>query len=275
MQDAVPITIGQEFEAYGASIRRSIDDLKFVGENILELNVGKNAIGTGINTHPEFTLKTCEYLKEINGFEWRVNPDAIYGTQYHTIFLKVSNALRMLAVNVNKIVSDLIILSSGPRTGINELILPPVEPGSSIMPGKVNPNVAEMMKMICFQVFGNDTVINFAANAGQLELNYMAPLESKNLIESLDILTNGIKTFDEICVSGIKVNEKVNRFNFENSAGLATLLNPYIGYDNAAEIVNESLESGKSIPELVIEKGLMDKEKLDKILSENVTKPNM
>lgn len=267
LQDAVPITLGKEFNAYATTIEKNITRINQNIKYLLELNIGKNAIGTGVNTSPRFSKLVIQNLIKSEKIAWKQAKDSIYATQNITDFLQFSQALKALAVDLNKIANDLRLLSSGPRTGLTEIKLPAVEPGSSIMPGKINPSIAEMLNMVCFQVIGNTETISEAVQAGQLELNVMTPVIAKNLIESLDILTTSIKTFDNLCVKGIKANKEVCKYYFEHSTGLATLLNPIIGYDKAAEIVNESLKTGKTITELVLEKKLMNKKDLDKLLN--------
>ena len=266
LQDAVPITLGQEFHAYATTIEKNILRINNNIKYLLELNIGKNAIGTGINTNPKFSKLIIKHLIKLNKIPWKESKDPIYTTQNITDFLQFSETIKSLAVDLNKIANDLRLLSSGPNTGLREIKLPAVEPGSSIMPGKVNPSIAEMLNMVCFQVIGNNEAISEATAAGQLELNVMTPLIAKNLIENIEILTKAIKTFNERCVKGIKADKEVCQYYFEHSVGLATLLNPYIGYDKAAEIVNKSLRTGKTIAQLVLEKKLLTKEQLDKLL---------
>jgi aspartate ammonia-lyase len=273
LQDAVPITLGQEFHAYAIAVQKNRQRIKTKIEELLTLNVGKNAIGTGINTHPSFTSRMVKHLKKQTKYPWKVSEHPIYATQFSTAFLDISQTVTLLAVDVNKIVNDLRLLSSGPHTGFNEIILPAVEPGSSIMPGKINPSIGEMLNMVCYQVMGNNHTIEHAANASQLELNVMTPVIAKNLIESLTILTNGTTTFTKRCVQGIKANKAQCQWYVENSAGLATILNPVIGYDKAAEVVKESLQTKKSIKSVVIKRKIMSGKAFDKLVHSSTT-PN-
>lgn len=207
LQDAVPISLGQEFKAYSVSIEKNIIRLKNSLDSLYVLNIGKNAIGTGVNTNTRFTKLILKHLRKINKEKWNESNNPVYSTQSLTDFLEVSQNLKLLAIDLNKICNDLKLLSSGPNTGLYEIKLPAVEPGSSIMPGKVNPSMAEMLNMVCFQVIGNDESISLAADSGQLELNVFIPVIAKNLIESLDILTNGVNAFDRKCIKGIKAND--------------------------------------------------------------------
>ncbi|MFQ5620845.1 MAG: aspartate ammonia-lyase [Candidatus Nanoarchaeia archaeon] len=275
LQDAVPITLGQEFHAYATSTADNMKRLLQALPSLKELNAGRNAIGTGVNTHPKFTKKICNNLSKLTHTKWTPSRDPIQATQSATVFFALSSNLRLLANDLTKLANDLRLMSSGPRTGINELYLPAVEPGSSIMPGKINPSMAEMLNMVCFQVMGNDEAISLAAQAGQLELNVMMPLIGKNLLESIDLLTNAISAFTKRCVKGIKVNKKACKYYLEHSTGLATLLNPYVGYDAAAELVKEMLRTGKSLTNLIREKKLLSEKDLKNLLNpKNITSPN-
>lgn len=276
LQDAVPITLGQEFNAYATTIEKDVVRIKQTFPALLELNIGKNAIGTGINTAPEFSPVIIKHLNKLTGVSWKTCKDPIYATQNHSCFLELSSALRMLAVDVNKVANDLKLLSSGPHTGLDEITLPAVEPGSSIMPGKVNPSIPEMMNMVCYQVIGNDVCVSEAVQSGQLELNVMTPVVAKNLVESITILTNGAATFNNLCIKGITANKKRCQQYFEQSAGLATFLNPMIGYEKAAEVVKESIKSRKTIRQVIIEKRILSKKEVDELLDyKKVTQPNL
>ncbi len=276
LQDAVPITLGQEFRAYATSINKNIKRLQETEKEIYELNIGKNAIGTGINTHPGFTKLAIQKLRQIHGIQWKEAKDPIYATSNLTSLLNVAQSIQLLVVDLNKIANDLRLLNSGPTTGFNEINLPVTEAGSSIMPGKVNPNIAEMLNMVCLHIMGNNETVNLAVQAGQLELNVMMPLIANSLFDSFDIGTKAIKTFDKKCIRGIKVNKKICEYYFEKSLGMATLLNPYIGYEKATEVVEESVKKGKSIREVVLENKLMSEKDLDKVLNyKNVTSPNL
>ena len=267
LQDAVPMTLGQEFHAYAYMVEKDIQRIKKTMDFLIKLNIGGNAIGTGINTNVKFKKKIIINLRMINKVNWKSSEDYISDTQSVTDFLDVSEMLKIIAIDLIKIANDFRLLSSGPITGLKEIKLPAIEPGSSIMPGKINPSIAEMMNMICFQVIGNNEAISYSAQAGQLELNVMMPLIAHDLLDSLDILNNGIKIFINKCIIGIKVNKEVCKYYFEHSMGLATLLNPYIGYDKASWVVKESLKTGKSISGVVLEKRLLTKDKLDEIFN--------
>jgi len=265
LQDAVPITLGQEFKAYATGIEENIRRINAVLEQLQYMNIGKNAIGTGVNTSPRFTKLVLKELKKITKLSWKEAKDPIYATQNLRVFLETSHVLDELTIDVHKISQDLQLLSSGPTTGFHEINLPAVEPGSSIMPGKINPSMAEMMSMVCYQVMGNNSAIERATQAGQLELNVMTPVIAKNLIESLHILETGIEIFNKKCVKGIKANKEVCDFYFKHSLGRATLLTPYLGYDETAELVKESVKKNVPVYDLVLQKKLLDKKTLDKI----------
>ena len=269
MQDAVPVTLGQEFAAYAHALRKSLKRTEMATEFIKELGVGGNAVGTGINTKTEFRANIIKALNKNTGEEYRVAENGLEGTQFLTDMAGMSAALRMLATDLLKIVNDLRLLSSGPNTGIGEIILPPVEPGSSIMPGKINPSICEAANMACIQVLGYDHAVAIAATAGQLELNTHMPLVGMNLIKSFNTLRRVCQSLAEKCVSGITADEEVCNRNFEISAGLATVLNPLLGYDKVAVLVKESLKTGKTLKELVKEKELMSAEELEVLLKKS------
>jgi aspartate ammonia-lyase len=276
LQDAVPITLGQEFHAYSTSIKENITKIKHVSNVLKKLNLGGTAIGTGFNTHPRYRKIVLNHLRKITGLNLGSKEDLIEATQNSKDFLELSGVLRLAAVDLIRISNDLRLLNSGPKTGFNEIILPEVQFGSSIMPGKINPSIPEALNMICFQVIGNDLAILMATQAGQLELNIMNPAIAHNLLQSTEILANGIKMFNEKCIKGIKANKGLCNYYLENSMGTATALAPYIGYDKTAKIVKESLKTNKSIKYLIIKQKLLTKEQLKKILSyNNLTKPNL
>lgn len=267
LQDAVPIRLGQEFRAYAVSLRKGIDKLRRAAESLLELNLGATAVGTGLLAEPKYIDRVPLVLAELTGFPFRRAEDLVQATQSMGAFVEVSGGLRYLAVELSKICNDLRLMSSGPHTGLAEIRLPPVQPGSSIMPGKVNPVIAEMCNMVCFQVMGNDVAIAKAAEAGQLELNVMMPGIAFALLLSIDLLTNASRVLDERCVRGITADEERCRYYVEHSAGLATALSPYIGYAAAAEIAKEFVATGKPIRQIALERGLLSPEELDRILS--------
>jgi len=235
-------------------------------EKLLELGIGGSAVGTGINTHPQYQKKVIQYLREITGYKFKGSKNLIASMQSMGDFISLSAKLKLLSVELIRIANDLRLLSSGPGTGISEIRLPAVQPGSSIMPGKVNPVMAEVLNMVCFQVIGNDMTITMAGQAGQLELNVMMPVINYNLLSSIHLLTNVIKLFTERCVSGIEADEERCSEFAESSAGLATILNPFIGYEAAAKLAKEALLTKRSIIDLVIEKGILTNEEAKSIL---------
>jgi aspartate ammonia-lyase len=276
LQDAVPIRMGQEFGAYSVAIRKNREALEACIPELLELGIGGTAVGTGLNAEPAYIKAILEELTVATGFPLTAAPDLFEAMQNMDPFLALSSALRRTAVNLGRIANDLRLLASGPRTGLDEIRLPAIQPGSSIMPGKINPSMAEMTNMVCFQVMGCDQAVLLATQAGQLELNVMMPLISWNLIFSMELLRNCVQKFTESCISGITVNEERCRRYLEDSLGLVTVLAPYIGYNASAAIAKESVYSGRSIREIVLEQGLMTTEKLDRIMQpEHLTEPGL
>jgi aspartate ammonia-lyase len=267
LQDAVPMTLGQEFEAYAVMLTEEIERLNHNVRLFLEINMGGTAIGTGINAEPGYSDLVVKFMSEITWFPFVLASNLVEATQDTGAFIMYSSALKRLAVKLSKISNDLRLLSSGPRAGFNEINLPPMQPGSTIMPGKVNPVIPEAINQIAFKVIGNDLSITMAAEAGQLELNVMEPLIVQSLFENIDFLINGINIFNKKCITGITANEEVCRMMVYNSIGLVTALNPYIGYEASTKIAKEALESGKSVYELVLQNKLMTKDKLDEILN--------
>ncbi len=260
LQDAVPVRLGQEFGAYAQAIAKGQRRVEAAREPLLELGIGGSAAGTGLNTHPEYRTRMIAELSTLSGFPVRAGEDLFELMQSMTPFADVSAALRNVALDVTRIASDLRLLSSGPRTGLAEITLPAVQPGSSIMPGKVNPSIPEMVNQVCWHVMGADTAVAYAVQAGQLELNVMMPVMAYELVFSSRILTNAIKAFRERCVDGIVANEATCRHFAERSLGLATVLNPVIGYAKAAEVAKEAVASGRSVVEVVRELGLLTPE---------------
>jgi aspartate ammonia-lyase len=274
LQDAVPMTLGQEFGAYAVMVGEDEERLKEASLLIREINLGATAIGTGINAHPDYAALVCRRLAEITGIPLITAQNLVEATQDAGAFVQVSGVLKRVAVKLSKICNDLRLLSSGPRAGLNEINLPPRQAGSSIMPGKVNPVIPEVVNQIAFEVIGNDVAVSFAAEAGQLQLNAFEPIIAHSLFESLKHLRRGIQTLTERCVRGITANREHLRAMVENSIGLVTALNPFIGYANATAVAQEALASGASIYDLVLAKGLLAKETLDDILRpEMLTKP--
>ena len=275
LEDAVPIRYGQVFGGYAASLEKCIVRLAASENSMLELGIGGTAVGTGINTHPDFKKTIISELGELTGFKfYQGNSIMLHWSMAG--FADVSCALRTLAIDLNKISNDLRLLNSGPKAGISELILPEVEPGSSIMPGKINPSIPEAVNMVCFQVMGNDHAVALAAEAGQMELNVMTPLIAFDLLWSIELLTNTIRMLREDCVSGIIVDEKRCAELLENSHALATVLNPYIGYDKVAELVKTALSENKSFRQVLIEKDIIPEKYLNEILdAKKMTEPRV
>ncbi len=274
LQDAVPMTLGQEFEAYAATLTEEIERLEQNSRLFYEMNMGATAIGTGINADPDYAA-TCErHLREVTGLPMVTASNMIEATNDTGAFIMNSSALKRLAVKLSKICNDLRLLSSGPRCGLGEINLPPMQPGSSIMPGKVNPVIPEVVNQVAFRVIGNDLTVTIAGEAGQLELNVMEPIIVHCIFESIEMLANAMNTLREKCIVGITANEEVCRNMVYNSIGLVTALNPYLGYETSTELAKAALETGKGIYDLVLEKKLMSKEELDNVLKpENMVKP--
>lgn len=274
MQDAVPIRLGQEFAAYGTVIRKAGESLREAGHALRELGLGGSAVGTGLNTHPEYRARAVANLSRISGETLVPAEDLRWAMQSNAPMAQVSGALRNLALEMIRISNDLRLLSSGPKTGFNEIHLPSLQPGSSIMPGKINPVMAELAAMVSFQVIGNDTAVALAVQAGQLELNVMMPTMAYSVLQSITIMTNMLRQFTDRCVSGITANEERCRYYAESTIALATALNPYIGYAKAAELVKESVASGESIVDLARKKQLLTEEQIREILDpEKMTEP--
>jgi len=250
MQDAVPMRLGQEFAAYGLAIQKGQQFLKIASETLRELGLGGSAVGTGINTHPDYRVKAVAHLARISGQQLVPAEDMRWAMQSNACMADVSSALRGIALETIRISNDIRLLSSGPNTGFAEIYLPSLQPGSSIMPGKINPVIPELAAMVSFQVIGNDTAVAYAVQAGQLELNVMMPTMAYNVLQSVTILGNMLRQFDEYCVRGITANEARCQMYAQSTVSLATALNPYIGYAKAAEIVKESVATGKSIIEI-------------------------
>ncbi|MDK2858620.1 MAG: aspartate ammonia-lyase [Verrucomicrobiota bacterium] len=267
LQDAVPVTLGQEFTAWAQALRKAKRRIACARMDLHELGIGGNAIGTGVNTPAAFRGEIIKALNQATGQEYRIAENGIEITQFLSDLGAFSGALKMLALDLNQIVNNLRLLSSGPNTGLGEVNLPPVEPGSSIMPGKINPSICEAANMGCLQVIGNDAAVAAGCAAGQLELNTHMPLVGANLVKSLKILTEVCAALDEKCVHGITANEAVCKNYFERSAGLPTILNPILGYDRVALLVKESLSTGKPLTELVREKKLMPEDEFKSLLT--------
>ena len=257
LMDAVPIRLGQEFGAYGVNIGKHRESLRLAADKCLELGIGGTAVGTGLNAHPKYRTMMVKQLQKQLGMKFISAGDYFEAMQSLRPIVEVSGALRNLAQDMIRITNDLRLLGSGPTTGLSEINLPPVQPGSSIMPGKVNPSMAEMAAMVCFQAIGCDTTVMLAAQAGQLELNVMMPVVAFNLLHSMEILRNALDVLNRFCISGISANAARCQSYAENSVSIVTVLNPHIGYLAAAEIAKESVKTGKAIRELVAERGLL------------------
>lgn len=266
LQDAVPIRLGQEFAAYGKVLARDIVRIQRTKEHLYEVNMGATAVGTGLNADPRYIRKVTELLADISGFPLRCAEHMVDATQNTDAYTEVSAALKVCMINMSKIANDLRLLASGPQAGFGELTLPPRQPGSSIMPGKVNPVMCEVVNQVAFQVIGNDHTICLASEAGQLELNVMEPVLVFNLLQSLSIMTNVFKVFRIHCVEGIEANEERCRQNVERNVGIITALNPHLGYETAARIAREAIATGKSVRELCLLYHVLTEEELDQIL---------
>jgi aspartate ammonia-lyase len=266
LQDAVPMTSGQEFHAFATNLGEEVLNLDRNVKLLHEINMGGTAIGTGLNAKPGFAELCAKKLSELTGEEFTASPDLVEATPDTGAYVSYSGALKRLAVKLSKICNDLRLLTSGPRCGLKEINLPPMAPGSSIMPGKVNPVIPEVTNQVCFKVIGNDTTVSFAAEAGQLQLNVMEPVIAQSIMESITWLTNAMNTLREKCVNGITVNKERCYEMVKNSIGIVTALNPLIGYKNSTKVAKEALETNRSVYDIVLEKGLLSKEELDKAL---------
>ncbi len=275
LQDAVPIRLGQEFSGYASQVRHGIRAIEATLQHLSELAVGGTAVGTGLNTHPDFPRKVVERLSRATGLALREAPNHFEAQGAQDALVETSGALRLVAVSLMKIANDLRILSSGPRAGIAEIVVPTVQPGSSIMPGKVNPVIPEMVNQVAAQVIGNDAAIAIGGQTPGLDLNTMMPVMHHNLQQSIVILANASRVFAERCVRGIAANEATCRRYAEMSTALVTKLNPIIGYERAAEIAKESERTGIPIKELVVRKGVLKQEEADRLLDPaSLTEPS-
>ncbi|CAG9169277.1 Aspartate ammonia-lyase [Cupriavidus laharis] len=274
LQDAVPMTLGQEFSTYAVMLGEDEARLREAAMLICEINLGATAIGTGITAHPSYAPVVLQHLRTITGIPLETAPNLIEATQDCGSFVQLSGVLKRVAVKLSKTCNDLRLLSSGPRAGLGEINLPPMQAGSSIMPGKVNPVIPEVVNQIAFEVIGNDVTVSFAAEAGQLQLNAFEPIIAHSLFKSISHLRNGCLTLAERCVKGITANADRLRATVENSIGVVTALNPYIGYANATAVAQEAHATGGSVYEIVLQKGLLSKDELDRILRpETLTHP--
>jgi aspartate ammonia-lyase len=274
LQDAVPMTLGQEFGAYAVMVGEDILRVREAQALIRETNMGATAIGTGLNAHPKYAALVTARLRQISGIPLVESQNLVEATQDTGAYVQLSGVLKRVAVKLSKICNDLRLLSSGPRAGLGEINLPRMAPGSSIMPGKVNPVIPEVVNQVAFEVIGNDVTVTMAAEAGQLELNVMEPVIAYNLFTSIDMLGRACITLSDRCIKGITANREHCRRMVENSIGLVTALNPILGYERSTEIANEAMRTGGSVYQIVLDKGYLSKEELDEILTpENMTRP--
>ena len=274
LEDAVPMTLGQTFNGFASILRNEIKNLNFAAEEFLTVNMGATAIGTGIAAEPEYAEKCVKALSKLTGWDVKLSGDLVGATSDTSCLVGYSSAMRRVAVKMNKICNDFRLLASGPRCGLGEINLPAMQPGSSIMPGKVNPVIPEVMNQISYKVIGNDLCVAMSGEAAQMELNAMEPVMAQCCFESADLLMNGFDTLRTLCIDGITANEEVCRRYVHDSIGVVTALNPVIGYKNSTKIAKEALATGKGVYELVREHNILSKEDLDTILKpENMIKP--
>ncbi|WP_099331909.1 aspartate ammonia-lyase [Actinomyces minihominis] len=274
LQDAVPMSLGQEFSGFASIIRAECEYLAQQANLLLTVNLGATAIGTGLNTPPGFQPVVVEKLAEVTGLGIEGSANLIAATSDTSDYVAVHSALKRSATKISQICNDLRLLSSGPRAGLNEINLPEMQAGSSIMPAKVNPVIPEVVNQVCFKVFGNDVAVTFASEAGQLELNVMEPVIAQCLFESIEMLQTGSKVLRTKCIEGITANEEICRANVENSIGIVTYLNDIIGHHEGDIVGKECAATGKSVREVVLERGLLSEEQLDEVLSiDNLLKP--
>ena len=267
LQDAVPMTVGQEFTSWASTIDEDIELISSLSEKMLEINLGGTAIGTGINSDPRYGKKAIRELSKITSLNFRQSKDLVEASSDMGAFVLFSSLLKRLALKLSKISNDLRLLSMGPRAGLNEMNLPPQQPGSSIMPGKINPVIPEAMSQVAYQIVGNDVAISMAAEAGQLQLNAMEPLIAYNILSSIRLLSRAMSMLEERCINGITINERRCREMVDNSIGIITALNPYIGYENSSRIAKAALAQDCSILELIENEGLLEKEQIEEILN--------
>jgi aspartate ammonia-lyase len=274
MQDAVPMTLGQTFGGFASILNDEVANLEFAAKELLTVNMGATAIGTGICSVPGYAKKCVAALSKVTGFEFKLSPDLVAATSDTSSMIGYSSAMKRVAAKMNIICNDLRLLSSGPRCGFNEINLPPMQPGSSIMPGKVNPVIPEVMNQIAYKVIGNDICVTMSGEASQLELNAMEPVMAQCCFESAELLMNGFDTLRVRCIDGITANEEVCKRYVHNSIGIVTALNPFIGYKNSTKIAKEAMETGRGVYELILEHDILSKEDLDTILApENMIQP--
>lgn len=274
LEDAVPMTLGQTFNGFASILEQEVANLNYAAQDFLTVNMGATAIGTGITAEPEYAEKCVAALRQITGLEIRLAKDLVGATSDTSCMVGYSGAMRRIAVKMNKICNDLRLLASGPRCGFGEINLPAMQPGSSIMPGKVNPVIPEVMNQISYKVIGNDLCVTMSGEAAQMELNAMEPVMAQCCFESADLFMNGFDTLRTLCIDGITANEDRCRQEVHDSIGVVTALNPVIGYKNSTKIAKEAQQTGKGVYELVLEHDILSKEDLDTILKpENMIKP--
>ncbi|RDU37730.1 aspartate ammonia-lyase [Neobacillus piezotolerans] len=267
LQDAVPIRLGQEFEAYARVLKRDIKRIQTTREHLYEVNMGATAVGTGLNADPAYIKRAVAYLAEFTGFPLKGSENLVDGTQNTDCYIEVSGALKICMLNMSKVANDLRMMASGPRCGLGEINLPPRQPGSSIMPGKVNPVMAEVLNQCAFQVAGNDLTISMACEAGQVELNVMEPVVIFNLLQSIKIMKNVLGVFREHCLKGITANKERMEDYVNNSVGVITAINPHVGYEAAASIAREAILSNRPVRDIVLERKALTESDLDVILN--------
>ena len=276
LQDAVPIRLGQEFEAYACALKRDIERIQDAKKYLYPVNMGGTAVGTGLNADPQYIEKVISYLRENSGLPIEGAENLVDATQNTDAYTGLSAALKIGMLNLSKVANDLRLMASGPKVGFNELELPARQPGSSIMPGKVNPVMAEVVNQVAFQVSGNDHTVCLASEAGQFELNVMEPVLVYHLIDSVKVMTNVVKVFREYCVTGIKAHVEQLEENMNKSLGIITAINPHVGYERATEIAQEAFETGESIRDICERRRILTKEELDQILdASEMTKPGI
>ncbi len=274
LQDAVPMTLGQTFGGFASILEDELANLEYAANDFLTINMGATAIGTGICAEPGYAEKCTAAIAKITGWDVKLCADLVGATSDTSCMIGYSSALRRIAVKINKIANDIRLISCGPRCGLSEIEIPAMQPGSSIMPGKINPVIPEVVSQVCYKVIGNDLCVTMAGDAAQMELNAMEPVMAQCCFESSALLINAMDTFRILCIDGIKANEERCRSYIQNSIGIVTALNPVIGYKNSTKIAKEALETGKGVYDLILEHGILSKEDLDLILSpENMIKP--
>jgi len=276
LQDAVPVRLGQEFDAYRRVVDRDIQRIAYAGNSLLEVNMGATAVGTGLNANPQYIKKVVAYLSKFSGHKLVSAESLVDGTQNTDAYMEVSSSLKNCMMNMSKICNDIRMMASGPRCGLYELQLPARQPGSSIMPGKVNPVMAEVVNQTAFQVTGNDLTVTLACEAGQFELNVMEPVIVFNLLQSLAIMKNAFRVFRKYLLEGVTANKERMKAYIDNSVGVITALNPHIGYKTAAKIAKEAIETGKPVREIIINSGVLTQKDLDIILNpKEMTSPGI